>query len=118
MVSYKVIVSPGALAQLDDYISYVHYTLLNPIAAQSILRDAKKTQDALAKVAGSLKLCSHPALHKLGYHAIKFEKHDYVMIYRVDGETAYVDGIYHLMQDYENLFASEQQRLKREVQDL
>ena len=41
MVSYKVIVSPKALAQLDDYVSYVHYTLLNPIAAKSMLNDAK-----------------------------------------------------------------------------
>ncbi len=107
MVSYKVVVSPKALAQLDDYISYVHYTLLNPIAAKSILNDAKETRETLAKVAGSLKLCDHPTLHKLGYHAIKFEKHDYAMLYRVEGETVYVDGIYHLMQDYENLFAAE-----------
>ena len=107
MVSYKVIVSPRALAQLDDYISYVHYTLLNPIAAKSILNDAKKTRETLAKVAGSLKLCDHPTLHEFGYHAIKFEKHDYAMLYRVEGETAYVDGIYHLMQDYESLFAAE-----------
>lgn len=107
MVLYKVIVSPKALAQLDDFISYVHYTLLNPIAAQSILNDAKKTRETLSKVAGSLKLCDHPTLYEIGYHAIKFEKHDYAMLYRVDDETAYVDGIYHLMQDYENLFAAE-----------
>ncbi len=107
MVLYKVIISPRALAQLDDYISYVHYTLLNPIAAKSILNDAKETRKTLAKVAGSLKFCDHPMLYELGYCAIKFEKHDYAMLYRVDGETAYVDGIYHLMQDYENLFAAE-----------
>ena len=107
MVLYKVIVSPRALAQLDVYISYVQDTLLNPIAAQSILRDAQKTQETLTKLAGSLKLCGHPALRKLGYHAVKFEKHNYTMLYRVDGETVYVDGIYHLMQDYENLFAAE-----------
>ena len=102
MVSYKVVVSPKALSQLDDYVSYVHYTLLNPIAAKSILNDAKETRKTLSTVAGSLKLCDHPVLYEL-----KLEKHDYAMLYRVEGETAYVDGIYHLMQDYENLFASE-----------
>ena len=107
MGSYKVIISPRALSQLDDYISYVHFTLLNPIAAKNILNDAKSTRKTLSKVAGSLKLCEHPTLHELGYHVIKFEKHDYAMLYRVDRKTAYVDGIYHLMQDYENLFASE-----------
>lgn len=107
MLSYKVISSPKALSQLDSYIGYVYYTLLNPIAAQNILHDAKETRKALAKVAGSLKLCDHPKLHELGYHAIKFERHDYVMLYRVDGGTAYVEGIYHMMQDYENLFAAD-----------
>ena len=107
MVSYKVILSPKALSQLDSYIRYVRYTLLNPIAAESIWRDAKKTQKTLARIAGSLKLCGHPILHELGYHIIKFDKHDYAMLYRVEGETAYVDGIYHMMQDYENLFADQ-----------
>ena len=111
MVSYKGIISPKALSQLDDYISYVRYTLLNPIAAESIWRDAKETRETLATVAGSLKLCDHPTLHEIGYHAIKFEKHDYAMLYRVEGETAYVDGIYHMMQDYENLFADGLQNL-------
>ncbi len=76
-------------------------------AAKSILNDAQKTRETLATIADSLKLCDHPTLHELGYHAIKLEKHDYAMLYRVEGETAHVDGIYHLMQDYENLFASE-----------
>ena len=107
MVSYRVIISPKALSQLDSYIRYVRDTLLNPIAAEGIWYDAKKTQKTLVKVAGSLKLCDNPALHELGYRAIKFGKHDYAMLYRVKGETAYVDGIYHMMQDYENLFAGE-----------
>ena len=107
MVSYKVIISPKALSQLDSYIRYVRYTLLNPIAAENIWRDAKKTQKTLARIAGNLKLCDNPTLHELGYHAIKFDKHNYAMLYRVEGETAYVDGIYHMMQDYENLFAGE-----------
>ena len=106
MVLYKVIISPRALLQLDDYVSYVHYTLRNPIAAKSVLNDAKQTRKTLAKVASSLMLCDHPVLHELGYHAIKFEKHDYVMLYRVDDKTVYVDGIYHMMQEYENMFAA------------
>ena len=111
MVSYEVIISPKALSQLDSYIRYVRDTLFNPIAAESIWRDAKKTQKTLERIAVSLKLCGHPTLHELGYHIIKFEKHDYAMLYRVEGETAYVDGIYHMMQDYENLFADGLQNL-------
>ena len=107
MVSYEVMIAPKAISQLDSYVGYVYYTLLNPIAAESILRDAKETRKTLEKVAGSMKLCDHPKLHELGYHALRFEKHDYVMLYRVDGRKAYVEGIYHMMQDYENLFAAD-----------
>ena len=82
-------------------------TLLIPIAAESILCDAKETRKTLEKIAGSLKLRDHPKLHELGYHALRFEKHDYVMLYRVDGRKAYVEGIYHMMQDSENLFAAD-----------
>lgn len=29
------------------------------------------------------------------------------MLYRIEGTTAYVDAIYHQLQDYENTFADE-----------
>lgn len=104
---YEVIISPKALSQLDNYIDYIHYTLFNFQAARSVWQDAMKTCDTLATAAGSLKFCSHPQLKQLGYHSITFHQHKYIMLYRLNGKTAYVDAIYHQMQDYENLFAKE-----------
>ena len=40
MDSFEVIIAPKALEQLDDYISYIQYTLLNPQAAVSVWQDA------------------------------------------------------------------------------
>lgn len=37
----------------------------------------------------------------------QFLRHRYVMLYRTDGANAYVDAIYHQLQDYENTFAEE-----------
>ena len=105
MDSFEIILSPKALSQLSRYIDYIHYTLLNPIAAENVWRDAVATQKQLETAAGSLRLCEHPALQRLGYRAIRFKKHRYVMLYRIEGRTAYIDGIYHQMQDYENTFA-------------
>ena len=105
MDSYNVRITKRALEQLDDYVAYVQFTLLNPIAADHVSLDAEKTVVELAKVAGSLKLCEHPTLRELGYRSIKFEKHDYVMLYRMEGKTVFVDGAYHSMQDYESTFA-------------
>ena len=56
------------------------------------------------KDAGNLKLCTHPQLKKRGYHIIHFMRHCYLVLYRIEGTTAYVDAIYHQLQDYENTF--------------
>lgn len=106
MDSYNVRITKKALAQLEDCVAYIQHTLLNPVAADNVTLDAEKTKMELAHVAGSLKLCDHPVLRGLGYRGIKFEKHDYVMLYRIDGQTVYVDGIYHSMQDYESTFVN------------
>ncbi|MCM1156068.1 MAG: type II toxin-antitoxin system RelE/ParE family toxin [Ruminococcus flavefaciens] len=107
MDSFNVIISPKALSQLNNYIDYLQHTLLNDQAAYSIWQDALETQKQLSKTAKSLKLCSHPQLKEKGYHIINFTQHRYLMLYRVEGATVYVDAIYHQLQDYENVFATE-----------
>ena len=49
MALYEVIISPKALSQLDAYIGYIQYTLLNAQAAKAIWDDAVDTRDELAK---------------------------------------------------------------------
>ena len=105
MVSFKVITSPKALSQLEEYIDYIQYTLFNKQAAAAVWNDALETVSKLETVAGSLNYCDDPDLKALGYRKISFIHHRYVMIYRVDNNTAYVEAIYHQLQDYENIFA-------------
>lgn len=102
-----MIISPKALSQLNSYIDYLQYTLLNDQAARSVWQDTLETRDQLSKAAGSLKLCTHPQLKKHSYHIIHFKRHRYLMLYRIEGTTAYVEAIYHQLQDYENIFADE-----------
>lgn len=104
---YEVVLSEHALKQLDDYISYIQYTLLNDQAADSVLQDAGDTIEQLKRIAGSLKYCDDPELKERKYRKINFLKHNYLMLYKLDGNVAYVNGIYHQLQDYENLFINE-----------
>lgn len=107
MDSYEVIISPHALSQLNDYVSYIQYTLFNDQAAESVWQDALDTSAQLESSAGSLRFCKHPKLKELGYRPLFFLHHDYVMLYRTENLVAYVDAVYHQLQDYENLFALE-----------
>ncbi len=104
---FDVIISPKALSQLNDYIDYLRYTLLNEQAAYNVWQDALQTRNQLSKVADSLKFCTSPQLKKNGYRIIHFMRHRYLMLYRIEGTTVYVDAIYHQLQDYENTFADE-----------
>lgn len=105
MDSFKVIIAPEALKQLDAYVRYIRCVLLNPAAAEDVYNDAIETGAELSKVAGSLRFCDNERLSRYGYRMITFRRHQYVMIYRTEGQMAYVDGIFHQKQDYENLFA-------------
>lgn len=108
MDSYNVIISPKALSQLSAYIDYIQYTLLNEQAARTVWQDALETRSRLSLVAESLKYCKHPLLKERGYRLICFRRHRYVMLYRVVGADVYVDAIYHQLQDFENVFADEE----------
>ncbi len=104
---FDVIFSPKARRQLDDYIGYIQYVLLNEEAAKSVYNDAMETLDKLSKVAASLQYCKNSELREYKYRTILFRRHQYVMLYRVEGKTAYVDAVYHQKQNYENYFLDE-----------
>lgn len=102
-MDYKVIVSELAEAQLDRIVFYILNDLNNIQAANSVLEDAEQIKLQLSHVAGSLKLCDHPRLSELGYRIIHFKHHQYNMVYRIQDDIVYVEGVYHDLQDYENI---------------
>lgn len=102
-MGYKVVLTDPARKQFEQIIYYILYQLGNEQAADNVIRDADGTKLRLSHVAGNLKLCEDTKLRALGYRTIHFKQHKYFMLYRIDGNTVYVDGIYHDLQDYENL---------------
>ena len=80
---------------VNGHIHYLKYTLLNDQAAYSVWQEALETRDQLSKIARNLTPCSHPQLKKNGYRTINFQWHHYFIIYRLEGQTAYVDAIHY-----------------------
>lgn len=94
-MGYKVIIMPPAKRRLDRYVLYTVETLGKRQAAKAILADARKTKKRLSTAADSLKICDDPLLAKYGYRKIKFAKHKFVMLYRIQDGTVIVDGMFH-----------------------
>ena len=106
-MAYKVVITPMAEHRLSSYIGYTLNILKNRQAAKAIAEDAKATRIILSNTASMNEYCTNEELRRYGYRKIKFQKHRYIMIYRIDGDIVVVDGMFHELQDYENLFLNE-----------
>lgn len=103
-LGYKIILTEIAQYHLRNIAYYVRYILNNPNAADKIIQDAEDTMDKLKIFPQRIKLCEEPDLAIRGYRVILFQTHDYLMLYRVEENAVYIDGIYHQLQNYQNLF--------------
>lgn len=101
-MDYEILVSEDAERDLDRFIRYLLFEKENEQAARNLLDDFEMTKQSLAYVAGSLKDCMNPRLREPGYKRINFMAHRYFMLYRIEGNKAIIDNIFHDLQDYEN----------------
>lgn len=100
---YKVVITRSARAQLAQILRYLRQNLSNEQAARNVKEDIEDTKLRLSCIAGSLKLCDDPELRVLGYRTIHLKRHRYFMLYKIIDNMVRVDGIYHDLQDYENI---------------
>ena len=84
---------------LERFVSYLLFEKMSEQAAKAVLDDYDETLDELGTVAGILKIVDNPILADLGYRKIRFRRHDYYLMYRIEGQTAIVDRMYHDLQD-------------------
>lgn len=104
-MGYEVYITTIAKHQLDRHIAYILSKYKNLQAAREVISDANSTKKRLSMVAGSLPLCEDEVLARHGYRRIFFKKHALFMIYNIEDNIVYVQGIYHRLQDYESVFA-------------
>lgn len=101
-MDYKVVVIANAKADLRRYIAYLVNVKKSNQAAKNVLDDFRETRKSLETIAGSLKLCDNEKLAQRGLHRINFHRHNYFMLYYLEGKTAFVTNIFHESEDYEN----------------
>ena len=101
-MNYKVVITSDAEEDLDGILRYLLLEKKSNQAASNVLNDFEATKVILSRVAESLKLCDNPRLKELGYRRMNFLSHRYFMLFRLEGDTAVIDNIFHELQDYEN----------------
>lgn len=101
-MDYKVVITIDAENDLYRHIEYILEEFKNVQAAKSVINDFEETKKNLKKSAGSLQYCVNPRLKAQGYKRINYIHHDYFMLFRVVGDMAIVDNIFHFKEDFEN----------------
>ena len=101
-MDYNIIITENAENELDRYIRYLLFEIRSEQAARNLLADFEETVQMLKSVAGSLKTCENRRLKEQGYKRIKFKRHGYFMLFRVEENDVIVAALFHELQDYEN----------------
>ena len=97
-MDYNVKVTSSAESDLDGIIAYIIEELCNPQAANHLLNEIEKVYKELAVTPLCYPSCAQPLLHRYRKAAIM----RYVMIYRVDEDTVYVERFFSQLEDYAN----------------
>ncbi|MBQ7563797.1 MAG: type II toxin-antitoxin system RelE/ParE family toxin [Lachnospiraceae bacterium] len=97
MKTWKVLATEDVQADLDNFVYYLLVEKLNEQAAAALLNDYDDTIEELKNVAGSLKDLQDPDLQE--YKKIRLRYHNYFLLYRLDGNVAVVERMFHDLQD-------------------
>lgn len=102
MKTYKVTLVPEAEAQIRKYLAYLLLVKQSEQAYNAVKEDYHETIDALSTIAGSIGAPPQQKLRDRGIKKMLFQRHQYVMLFYVDGEEAVVTKIFHTSEDYLN----------------
>ena len=100
---FHVSSTPDASADVLRHFLYIKLHLRNPEAADSYLMDYDDTVEMLSKSAGSLRIGEAPIMRERSLRRINFLRHDYFLVYRVNGNEAEIIAVGHSDEDLNNV---------------
>ncbi len=102
MRKYHVKVTDDAKEDFLRYRDYLIYVKKNPKAARNLVIDYRETRKQLENSVGSLRESDNENLKKRGIKRINFLKHDYFLLFRIEGGVVFVTNVFHFLEDFEN----------------
>lgn len=104
MALYDVEITQRAKDHFRGHIGYIVNKLRNPDAAWKFRDALDEAVRELTDHPETAPLCADPALRPFGYRKKLIPDTRYLCICRIDGNVVWIEGVYHQLQDYENLF--------------
>lgn len=105
-MAYSVNLTHRATEHFYGHIGYIVHKLRNPDTAWRLKDAVDQAIDELADHPNVTPLCTDPALRGFGYRKKLIPDTRYLCICRIEGDVVWIEGIYHELQDYENLFST------------
>lgn len=99
-MSYKLVISERAEMHIDNILDYVVNILKNPGAARAIIIDIEEAYNRLEYMAETFGYCNDSYLADRGYRKISLSGHDYLILYRVEGQEVRISGVFHMRENY------------------
>ena len=97
-MAYSVKVTASAEKDLDSIIGYIVNELCSRQAAVHLLDEIESTYRVLSETPLCYPACAQPLLR--GYRKITVMR--YVILYRVDKDTVFIERFFSQLEDYEN----------------
>ena len=101
MKMYHTVATPEARDDLRRYVSYVKNVKKNLQAARSIVDDFEEVRKSLEILAGTIGEPDSQKLRDLRLKRINFKKHDYFLLFMVEGDIAKITNMFYAGEDFE-----------------
>ena len=101
METYEVRVTPEAKHLVREHLLYLLLEIQNEQAYDAVKEDYFNTLNRLTNIAGAIGDHPNKKLRERNIRMILFEKHNYLLLFRVKGSVAEVLGMFHESEQYE-----------------
>ena len=100
-MEYNVVETAELKRNLNEALDYIELVLASPSGAESLARACISIIETLTTFPNAYPISNEPRLKRLGYR--KALTANYIVLYKVAGDTVYLTNLLHQFQDYAKL---------------
>ena len=94
-MGYKIKFTEGGQKLYDHTVNYFVETLGAPHIALRWVKAVNDAKEKLKTSANAYRLCEDSKLAEKNLHVIHLKKYKYKILYKIDGDTIYIEAILH-----------------------